>query len=324
MKRLTKKECEESKKIIEGIKTEVNRALIGQQEVLDGVIKGILCEGHVLVEGVPGIAKTLMIRALGEAMGGKMGRIQFTADLLPTDIIGLTTYTPNKGFHLNKGPVFTNFLLADEINRSPPKTQSALLQSMQEKEVTIGKKTFSLHSPFFVMATQNPLENAGVYPLPEAQVDRFIFKLIMKYPSKESDVEIMGRNMSIHKFEDFNIKRVTSPEKIKKIQDRVKRVYISHELKKYISEITHMSRGGDFEFSEHIEWGASPRGSIAMFIGAKANALMQGRDYVVTQDVKDVVYPVLRHRILLGYAARAQKVNSDKVIKSMLDKIPAP
>ena len=232
MKKPSKKETEECGKIIKDLKKEVGKALIGQEEVLEGVIRGILCNGHVLVEGVPGIAKTLMVRALGKAVGGQMQRIQFTVDLLPTDILGLTTYTPGKGFKVTKGPVFTNLLLADEINRSPPKTQSALLEAMQEKQVTIGKKTYPLPTPFFAMATQNPLENAGVYPLPEAEIDRFLFKLLMKYPSTEDDVEIMGRNMSIRSFDDFNIKKVTTPEKIKKMQDLVKRIYISKDLKK--------------------------------------------------------------------------------------------
>ncbi|MFW5846719.1 MAG: AAA family ATPase [Nanoarchaeota archaeon] len=318
------KQINECEKIIKDIKKEVNKVIVGQEKVLDGIIRGILCDGHVLVEGVPGIAKTLIVRALGKAVGGKTQRVQFTVDLLPTDIIGLITYTSKKGFEINKGPVFTNFLVADEINRSPPKTQSALLEAMQEKQVTIGKKTYSLPVPFFAMATQNPLENSGVYNLPEAEIDRFLFKLLMDYPTEENEVQIMERNISIKNFNDFGLKTITSPKKIKEMQEIVKKIYISHELKEYISKIIKLTRGGNFEYAEHIKWGASPRGSIGIFIASKANALMNGRNYVIAQDVKDVAFSVLRHRIILGYSARTKKITPDDIIKKILEYLPAP
>jgi MoxR-like ATPase len=304
------------------LKKEVSKVLVGQERIVDGMIRGLLCDGHVLLEGVPGVAKTLAIRALGAASGCKVNRIQFTVDLLPTDITGITTYIPEKGFEVIKGPVFANFLIADEINRSPPKTQSALMESMQERQATIGKKTYPLPSPFFVMATENPLENAGVYPLPEAQVDRFLFKIIMDYPEEDEEKIIMEQNISLRKFEDYNISPVITPKDILEMQRTVKKIYIDDEIKDYILKIVKKTRNKKFKDSEYLSYGASPRATIAIYIASKAKALTNGRGYVIPEDVKDIVFDVLRHRLILSYKATLQQIRPDDLIKNILNEIP--
>jgi len=304
---------------IQKLKKEMAKVLVGQEVIVDGLIMGLLCDAHVLVEGVPGIAKTLAIRALAASSGCSVKRIQFTVDMLPTDIIGITTYTPNKGFEIIKGPIFANFVIADEINRAPPKTQSALMEGMQEKQVTIGRKQFSLPDPFFVMATENPIENAGVYPLPEAQVDRFLFKLLMGYPKEKEELLIMETNMTLKRFEEYDLKPVITPKDIVKMQEIVKKVYLDENIKKYIVEIVKKTRARDFEHAEFVSYGASPRASIGIFIASKARALMQGRNYVLPEDVKHVVYDVLRHRLILSYKATVQKISPDSIIKEILD-----
>ncbi|MFA5173925.1 MAG: MoxR family ATPase [Candidatus Pacearchaeota archaeon] len=303
------------------IKKEISKVLIGQEEIVDGLIRGLICNGHVLLEGIPGIAKTLSIRALGAVSGCDVKRVQFTVDLLPTDITGITSYTPQKGFEVIKGPIFANFLIADEINRSPPKTQSALIEGMQEKQVTIGKENFSLPNPFFVMATENPLENAGVYPLPEAQIDRFLFKLIMSYPKEEEERVIMENNMTLQKFENFNIKPVIKPKDILHMQEIVKKVYLDNSIKTYILEIVKRTRNKKFQDSEYLAYGASPRASIALFIASKAKALMEGRNYVIPEDVKKIAYDVLRHRLILSYKATLKNINPDDLIRNILNEI---
>ena len=310
-----------SAELIKKVKTEIGRIIVGQDKVVDGLIRGLICNGHVLLEGVPGIAKTLTIRALGEVTGCSVKRVQFTVDLLPTDIIGITSYTPGKGFEIVKGPVFANFLIADEINRSPPKTQSALLEAMQEKQVTIGKTSFELPNPFFVMATKNPLENTGVYPLPEAQVDRFLFNIIMGYPTPDEERKVMETNATIKKFEDFKIKSVITPEDIIQMQELVKNIYIGEHIRSYIIAIVQKTRDKTFRFSDCIAFGSSPRASIALFIASKARALMEGRSYVIPEDVKDVSYDVLRHRIILSYKATIKGVNSEDIITAILDEV---
>ncbi len=315
------KKCAET---VVKMKKEIAKAVVGQEEIIDGLIRAILCDGHVLVEGVPGIAKTLAIKTLAVVSGCQAKRIQFTVDLLPTDIIGITTYTPQKGFEIVKGPIFTNFIIADEINRSPPKTQSALIEAMQEKQVTIGKTTFKLDLPFFVMANENPLETSGVYTLPEAQIDRFLFKLLMKYPKIDEEDIIMDQNITLKKFEDFKLKAVTSSAEIIKMQKLTKKIYLSKKIRRYILKITEMTRTKDFEYGKYIEWGASPRASIGLFIASKAKALMQGRNFVIPKDVKDVICDVLRHRIILSYKARTEGLDSDKIIKGILERIRAP
>ena len=307
------------------IKQEVGKVVVGQDVIVDGLIKGLLCDGHVLLEGVPGVAKTLMVRALAAASGCDSKRVQFTVDLLPTDILGLTSFTPGKGFDTIKGPIFTNFLLADEINRSPPKTQSALLEAMQEKMVTIGKQTYPLPKPFFVMATENPLETSGVYFLPEAQIDRFLFKILVGYPGKEEEERIMRQNMTLRAFEDYNLKSVCSPEKLLEMQSITKRVFTSPEIGKYIVDIVHLSREKEgYEEAKYVEWGGSPRATIGLFIAAKAQALISGRKFVVPDDVKKVAYDVLRHRMILNYAAQAEGITSDHIISKILEIVEAP
>jgi MoxR-like ATPase len=311
-------------KTISKIKKEISKAVIGQEEVVDDLVRAILCDSHVLVEGVPGIAKTLTIRALAKASGCEGKRIQFTVDLLPSDIVGITTYTPKKGFETIKGPIFANFVIADEINRAPPKTQSALLEAMQERQVTIAKKTYQLPRPFFVMATENPLETSGVYPLPEAQIDRFLFKILMGYPKRDEESIIMEKNMTLENFEDFDIKAVTSGEEIMSMQKLVKRIYLGEKIRKYILDIVDLTRTKNIEHGKYLEWGASPRASIGMFIASKANALMRGRNFATPKDVKEIAHKILRHRIILTYRAKAEGIDSDKVIDEILEKIRVP
>lgn len=323
--RVTKEEAEECAEKIRKIKQEIGKVVTGNKKVIDCLIKALLCDGHVLVEGVPGIAKTLTIMALAASTGCDMKRIQFTVDLLPSDIIGITTYTPSKGFETIKGPIFANFVIADEINRSPPKTQSALIEAMQEKRVTIGKETHLLPTPFFVMATQNPLEVAGVYVLPEAQIDRFLFKILTGYPNREEEKVIMEKNITLKKIEDFNLKPVVSPEEILKMQSIVKKVYLSEDIKEYIVRIVEMTRAKKgSEILKYVDWGASPRASIGLFIASKAQALLNGRNYVKPQDVKDVAHEVLRHRIILKYVAQAEGITSDDIITRILNKVEIP
>ncbi|PIN88996.1 ATPase [Candidatus Pacearchaeota archaeon CG10_big_fil_rev_8_21_14_0_10_34_76] len=313
-------EVKKAKEVVSNIRNEMSKSLIGQKEIVDGLIMALLCDGHVLIEGVPGIAKTLAVRSLAKISGASVERIQFTVDLLPTDIVGITAYTPGKGFRIEKGPVFTNFIIADEINRSPPKTQSALIEAMQEKQVTIGKKTFELTPPFFVMATQNPIEQSGVYPLPEAQIDRFLFKLIMEYPEREEEDKIMENNMTLMDFDSMNLRSVTTPHELIRLQKLTKKVYLAPKVKRYILDIIEKTRIKDFKYGELIEWGCSPRASISLYIAAKAHALMDGRNFAVPQDVRKVALPVLRHRMILSYKAAAEKISADTIIKHILDR----
>ncbi|MFH1173892.1 MAG: MoxR family ATPase [archaeon] len=312
---------------VQSIKDEMQKVVVGQEKLVEGLIEALLCNGHVLVEGIPGIAKTLTIRAVSVITGGVFSRIQFTPDLLPTDIVGITTYEEGKGFYTVKGPIFANFVLADEINRSPPKVQSALLEAMQERQVTIGKESFTLPSPFFVMATQNPVENLGTYKLPEAQIDRFIFKLLVTYPSMDHELQILQKNITLHNFEEFNLKPILTPTKILSAQAEVKKVYIDERISKYVVTIVEATRHPDkykIEHGKYIEFGGSPRASIALFIAAKAHAFINGRTYVTPQDIKDVCHQVLRHRILLNYEGQAEEINTDAIITEILNTIPVP
>jgi len=287
-----------------------------------------LCEGSALLEGVPGIAKTLMMKALSEAIGCSSKRIQFTADLLPTDITGFVAYSREKGFFIVKGPVFTNFLLADEINRAPPKVQSALIEVMQEKQVTIGKQTFHLERPFLVLATENPIENRGVYKLPEAQVDRFFFKILVDYPTLEQEEEIMDTNVSFRQFEDYDIKKVVNPDQILKMQKLVKKIYVHPKIRNYIARVVDYTRplkkNKLKSIQKYMEWGASPRASINLYFAARANALVAGRAFVVPQDVKDIAYNVLRHRILLNYQAQIDGVKPEDLVYDILNHVEVP
>jgi len=315
---------EDVAKVITDVEREISKVVVGQREIIHGIMRAVLCNGHVLVEGVPGVAKTLIVRAIAKILGCDMKRIQFTVDLLPTDITGIMSYIPKKGFSIMKGPVFTNFILADEINRSPPKTQSALLEAMQERSVTIARETYDLPSPFFVMATENPLEVSGVYSLPEAQIDRFLFKVLIGYPNQDEEKKILRSNMTMNSFESYNLKSVLSAKKILNLQEQVKNVFTSEVIDEYIVKIVEETRNKSGEFGKYISYGASPRASIALFISSKAEALMNGRDYVTPEDVRVVVYPVLRHRIILNYEAEAEEITTDKVIKHILGKVNAP
>lgn len=315
------KEVIEIAALVSKIKKEMAKVVIGQDKVIDIIICALICDGHVLLEGIPGIAKTLIIKTLAEVSGCSSSRVQFTVDLLPTDILGITSYSPKKGFEVIKGPIFANFIIADEINRSPPKTQSAMIEAMQEKQVTIGKETFKLPIPFFVMANNNPIETGGVYTLPEAQIDRFLFKVNIGYPKMNEEKIIMAENITLKKFKDFNIKPVLSPKKILDMQKIAKRIYLDDKIKDYIFKIVDKTRKKDFENGQYIEWGSSPRASIGLFIASKAWALMKGRNYVIPKDVKDIAHYVLRHRIILNYKARAEKLDSDKLIDEILGMI---
>ncbi len=309
------------------IRREIGKIVVGQENVIDGLLTGLLCNGHILVEGVPGIAKTLIIRSIARVTGCDFKRIQFTVDLLPTDITGITAYHKDKGFYVVKGPVFTNFVLADEINRAPPKTQSALLEAMGEHQVTIGKQTFVLPDPFFVMATQNPIESAGTYPLPEAQIDRFLLKLFMFYPESGDEMEILKRNIQLYKFEDFGLEPVITPQEIIKMQEDVKKIYISKKVEKYCVSLVDATRNPKkykIKLGKYVEWGSSPRASIGLFIVSKARAFIHGKNFVIPDFVREVAYPILRHRIILNYEGLAEGIKTDDIVKEILAKVPIP
>ena len=307
------------------IRNEIAKIVVGQYDVISGLIECLISNGHALVEGIPGIGKTLLVKTLARITGCAFSRIQFTPDLLPTDIIGITTYEEGKGFFTVKGPIFANFVLADEINRSPPKVQSALLESMQEKQVTIGKETFKLPAPFFVMATQNPIEQLGTYKLPEAQVDRFLYKIKMTYPEPEEEIQILKTNITLQEFEDFDLRRVLTPDSIIRVQDFVKKVYLDKKIENYIINIVEATRKPakyDIKMGKYIDFGGSPRSSIALYIAAKAHALLKGRTHVVAHDVKEVAYNCLRHRILLNFEGEAEGIKTEDIIKEILEKVP--
>jgi len=309
---------------LKDIKTEVAKVFVGHEEVVDAVLRGVLANGHVLIEGVPGVAKTLLIRSIAQTMGCEFSRIQFTVDLLPADITGLTTYTPGKGFETIKGPIFANFIIADEINRAPPKTQSALLEAMQEKQVTIGRDTFKLTPPFFVMANNNPLESSGTYKLPEAQIDRFLFKLKLGYPKMEDEEMIIDKNITVHKFEDFKLKKILSSAKVIELQELTKKLSSGPQIRKYIVRLVDCTRNPkdyNVRLGKYIEYGGSPRATIALQIAAKADAVMRGQSSVTPQNVKNVAHDVLRHRLLLNYEGQAENINSDKIIDEILKKV---
>ncbi len=317
----------QNQKVIGEIKKEVSNAVVGQERVINGFLRALLANGNVLVEGVPGIAKTLIVRALSAVMGCDFSRIQFTPDLLPTDIIGITAYERERGFYVLKGPIFSNFILADEINRAPPKVQSALLECMQEKQATIGKETFSMPMPFFILATQNPLEQVGIYPLPEAQIDRFLFKIKIGYPLLDEEQAILNKNITTKKFENFTLKPIMSPEKILGLQDDVKKVYLDKKIEKYIVQIVDATRNPNnykVKLGDYIDYGASPRASIGLFIASKAEALMNGKTFVTPQDVKEVTYDVLRHRLILNYEAQSENIKVEDVISEILARVPVP
>lgn len=309
----------------ERVKKEMRKVVVGQDAVVDALCEALIANGHVLVEGIPGVGKTLTIRALAKVTGCQFSRIQFTPDLLPTDIVGITTYEEGKGFFTVKGPVFSNFVLADEINRSPPKVQSALLESMQERQATIGKETFQLPSPFFVMATQNPVEQLGTYKLPEAQVDRFLYKILITYPTFEEEVKILNQNMTTHDFAEYDLSPILSQVDILDVQKFVKKIYTNPKIERYIIRVVEATRTPqkyNIASGKYIGFGASPRAGISLYIASKAHALLRGRGYVTPDDVKDVAYNVLRHRIILNFEGEAEEIKTEAIIKEILDKVP--
>lgn len=305
---------------------EIGKAIIGQKQMLERLVVGLLGNGHVLLEGVPGLAKTLAIKSLAASMKAKFQRIQFTPDLLPADLIGTLIYNQKESnFTIKKGPVFANFILADEINRAPAKVQSALLEAMQERQVTIGDSTFKLDEPFLVLATQNPIEQEGTYPLPEAQVDRFMLKVKITYPTREEEQKIMRLNTSA---ETPSINPVISPEDILRARKLVHEVYVDEKIEKYILDIVFATRNpkeyGLDELTDLISYGASPRASINLALGARAMAFIRRRGYVIPEDVRSICTDILRHRIAVTYEAEAEDITSETIISKILNRVEVP
>jgi len=314
-----------NEKIIQ-LKRELRKAVIGQETMIEGLLIGLLSDGHILIEGVPGLAKTTTINALAKALGLDFKRIQFTPDLLPSDIIGAQIYNPqDHSFSIKKGPLFTNLLLADEINRAPAKVQSALLEVMQERQVTIADETFKITSPFLVMATQNPIEQEGVYALPEAQLDRFMMKLVVKHNSEEEELEIMRKGAS-KSFEE--VEKVLSLEELHTLQNELASIHIDKELEHYIIQLISATRDpakfGLENLAQNIMFGVSPRASIDLYKAAKAKAFLRGNTFVTPADIGYVVHNVFRHRIVLSYEARAKGINTDEIISKIVETLPIP
>ncbi|WP_458700807.1 AAA family ATPase [Sulfurospirillum sp. 1307] len=313
-------------KKLQDVKSEISKLVVAGDEVIDSLLIALICDGHVLLEGVPGLAKTTIINTLAKTLGLEFGRVQFTPDLLPSDIIGAQIYNPKDSkFEVKKGPAFVNLLLADEINRAPAKVQSALLEAMQEKQITIAETTYKLPYPFFVLATQNPLESEGTYSLPEAQLDRFMMKLNLGYASKEDEIEIM-RRVAFKK--NIQINKVLDISDLDEFKKKLDLIHIDKEVEEYIADIIFASRYPSRYELEDIEplirFGASPRGSIDLHRASRANALLNERDFVTPVDVVYVAKEVLRHRIILSYEAEAENLNSDKIIDKIIDKLPMP
>jgi len=311
---------------IDLLMSEIGKVIVGQKAMVERLVIGLLGNGHILLEGVPGLAKTLAIKTLAAAMQAKFQRIQFTPDLLPADLIGTQIYNQKDGnFLIRKGPIFANFILADEINRAPAKVQSALLEAMQERQITIGESTFKLDEPFLVLATQNPIEQEGTYPLPEAQVDRFMLKIKITYPERAEELSIMRQNISMI---DTKINPVISPAEILKARNLLTEVYIDEKIEKYILDIVFATRNpkefGLTNLGDLISYGASPRATINLALGAKAMAFIKRRGYVIPEDVRAICLDVLRHRIAVTYEAEAEEITSENVIQEILNKVVVP
>jgi len=314
-----------NEKIIQ-LKQELSKAVIGQETMIEGLLIGLLSDGHILIEGVPGLAKTTTINALAKALGLDFKRIQFTPDLLPSDIIGAQIYNPqDHSFSIKKGPLFTNLLLADEINRAPAKVQSALLEVMQERQVTIADETFKIDSPFLVMATQNPIEQEGVYALPEAQLDRFMMKLVVHHNSEEEELEIM-RKGATKSFKE--VEKVLNLEELQNLQRELEKIHIDKELEQYIIQLISSTRDpakfGLGNIAQDIMFGVSPRASIDLYKAAKAKAFLRGNTFVTPADIGYVIHDVFRHRIVLSYEARAKGINTDEIISKIIETLPIP
>ncbi|NOY51796.1 MAG: MoxR family ATPase [Chlorobi bacterium] len=311
---------------IDMIYLEMNKVIIGQKQMTERLLIGLLANGHILLEGVPGLAKTLAINSLANIIDAKFSRIQFTPDLLPADLLGTLIYSQkNEEFVVKKGPLFANFILADEINRSPAKVQSALLEAMQERQVTIGEETFKLQEPFLVMATQNPIEQEGTYPLPEAQVDRFMLKVVISYPKKEEEKQILRQNITNTR---AKTNKVIKPEEILRAREIVREVYLDEKIENYITDIVFASRyPKDYrlsKFENMISYGASPRASINLALGAKAYAFIKRRGYVIPEDVRAISHDVMRHRIGLTYEAEAENITSEDIVNEILNSVEVP
>ncbi|MBI4534997.1 MAG: MoxR family ATPase [Ignavibacteriae bacterium] len=311
---------------IDLLQMEISKVIIGQKHMVDRLLVGLLGNGHILLEGVPGLAKTLSIKTLAGAIQARFQRIQFTPDLLPADLVGTMIYNQKDGsFQVRKGPVFTNFILADEINRSPAKVQSALLEAMQERQVTIGEETFKLPEPFLVLATQNPIEQEGTYPLPEAQVDRFMLKVKIGYPSKDEELQIMRSNIN---GQFPTAQSVVSPAEILKARNVVNEIYMDEKIERYILDIVFATRAPKEynlgKLTQLIGYGASPRATIYLALGAKAYAFIKRRGYVIPEDVRAISLDVLRHRVAVTYEAEAEEVTSEQIVQEVLNKIEVP
>ncbi len=312
---------------INTLTAEIGKAIIGQKNMVEKLIIGLLSNGHVLLEGVPGLAKTLAIKSLAQAMDAKFQRIQFTPDLLPADVVGTLIYNQKDGnFTIKKGPIFANFILADEINRAPAKVQSALLEAMQERQVTIGDETFKLEEPFLVLATQNPIEQEGTYPLPEAQVDRFMLKVKITYPEKDEELQIMRANIAGDL--SSKIQPVIKAEQILSARKLVQTIYVDEKIERYILDIVFATRNPKEynlnSLEDLIAYGASPRASISLALGARATAFMRGRGYVIPEDVRSIAYDILRHRIAVTYEAEAEEITSENIISEILNNVEVP
>ena len=312
---------------VQALVQEIEKVIVGQKYLIERLLVGLLANGHILVEGVPGLAKTLSVKTMAQAIKTKFQRLQFTPDLLPADLIGTLIYNPKDGaFTTKKGPIFANIILADEINRAPAKVQSALLEAMQERQVTIGENTYKLEDPFLVMATQNPIEHEGTYPLPEAQVDRFMLKLKVGYPTKEEELKIMKRMATTDK--KITVSAIVSPDDIVRARRVVDEVYLDERIEKYIVDIVFATRDPKAykmeDIAPLIQYGASPRASIYLSVASKAYAFLQGRGYVVPQDVKTIGMDVLRHRVIASYEAEAEDKTSEDIIKKIFEEVRVP
>jgi MoxR-like ATPase len=320
-----RRSVEEQARFVDRLRREIGRIIVGQQYLIDRLLVGVLANGHVLVEGVPGLAKTTAVKTLAQAIACKFARIQFTPDLLPADLIGTLVYNPKDGqFTTRKGPIFGNIILADEINRAPAKVQSALLEAMQERQVTIGENTFPLEEPFMVLATQNPIEQEGTYPLPEAQVDRFMLKLKVTYPTKGEEREIMDRVNLLH---ETRVSPVISKQEVLRAREVVNQIYVDDKAKNYIVDIVQATRNPEafgLSIKHLIEYGASPRATIYLQQAARALAFLQGEGNVFPNDVKQVAMDVLRHRVIITYEAEAEDMTSEDIIRKILETVPVP
>jgi MoxR-like ATPase len=319
-------QVEKEKLILNRIRDEIGKVIVGQSALVERLLIALLCNNHVLIEGVPGLAKTLTVTTLAQTIQASFQRIQFTPDLLPGDLIGTLIYNPKTGdFTTRKGPIFANIILADEINRAPAKVQSALLEAMQERQITIGDQSFPLDDPFMVLATQNPIEQEGTYPLPEAQIDRFMFKLLVTYPSKQEEQQILRRMTGA--LDEINVEPIIEPSDIGRLRDLVASIYMDEKIEEYILNIVTATRDPqtcNLDISDLIRYGASPRATIYLANAARSNALLAGRGYVTPQDVKTIAPDVLRHRVIVTYEAEAEEKSSEDIVKQILDNVEVP